>query len=103
MVEVINQSNFDQKAKGKVIIDFFADWCGPCRMLTPLFQELSEEFKGKLGFFKINVDESPDLANRFGVSGIPCLVVIENGKEIDRIVGFHPKASLKQKIEDIIK
>jgi thioredoxin 1 len=85
-----------------VIIDFWASWCGPCMMMGPVFEQLSNDFKGKLKFAKVNVDENRDLAVKYSIQGIPALVVAKKGKEIDRIVGFAPKEVLKSKINDII-
>lgn len=105
MPEVLDSKKFDAFVGGKVpaIIDFWAEWCGPCRMLGPIFEELSEEFKGRLNFGKLNIDENNEIASRFEVMSIPCMVVFRNGKEIGRIVGFVPKPALKSKIEEILK
>ena|SRR3989338_884948 len=85
-----------------VLVDFFAEWCGPCRMMAPLFQELAPEYEGKCRFAKLNVDESSDIAARFQVMSIPTLVLLSNGKEVDRIIGFSNKVELKAKIDDIL-
>lgn len=102
MVENINSENFEEKTKGKCVVDFWAEWCGPCKMLGPVFEELSKDYKGKANFFKVNTDESQDLAQKFNVMGIPCIIVMKDGEEIDRIVGFMPKDSLKKKIDGIL-
>jgi len=85
-----------------VIIDFFAEWCGPCKMMAPVFDEVSKDYKGKLKFLKIDTQRQEVLASRFNIRGIPCLIVLKNGKEIGRIVGFMPEESLKEKIDEII-
>ena len=93
----VNNENFEAevlKSTKKVLIDFNADWCGPCRMLGPIIEELSEE-KENIKFVSINIDENEELAMNYQVSSIPCLVLIENGKEIDRRVGLLPKEELE--------
>jgi thioredoxin 1 len=99
-------SSFDAevlKSDKPSLVDFWAPWCGPCRMMGPVFEELSEDFKGKLAFAKLNVDEENDLAGQFTVQGIPCLILTKKGKEVDRIVGFMPKEALRDKIKSILK
>ncbi len=85
-----------------VIVDFWASWCGPCKMLAPVFEELSSEYEGKLTFAKISTEENPAVGGEYAVSGIPCLIVFNKGEEIDRIIGFAPKPALKEKIEGIL-
>jgi thioredoxin 1 len=92
------------KSKTPVLVDFYADWCGPCRMLGPVLEELSNDpdFKGNLQFAKINTEEYPELAQENNVQGIPCLIIFKNGKEANRIVGFAPKAVMKAKINSVL-
>ncbi len=104
MIE-INNENFKEeveKSKTPVIIDFFADWCMPCQMMKPVFEKVSKNYEGKLKFAKLNTEIAPEIAQRFRVQGIPCLVIVENGKEIGRIVGFSNEQALKQKIDSIL-
>ena len=106
MVTELNEINFKKEAeesKIPVIIDFFADWCGPCQMMKPVFEKISKEYEGKLKFAKVNTEDSPELAQRFDIQGIPCLVVAKKGKEVDRIVGFMSESALKQKINTVLK
>ncbi|MEA3342749.1 MAG: thioredoxin [archaeon] len=101
----VNADNFESEVTGSqtpVIIDFGASWCAPCGMMAPVFEELSKDYVGKLKFVKLSTEESPDLAARFNITGIPCLVVTNGGKEIDRIVGFAPKEVLKEKIDAVL-
>ncbi len=102
MVIEINGDDYEktvEKSHIPVIIDFFADWCMPCQMLKPVFEKVSKNYEGKLKFVKINTEIAPEIAQRFGVQGIPCLVIVQDGKEIERIVGFNNEAQLKQKID----
>ena len=104
-VKELNKSNFKKEvveSKIPVIIDFWAPWCGPCKMMGPVFEELSRAFEGKLAFAKVNVDEENDLAGQFTVQGIPCLILTKKGREADRIVGFMQKDALKEKIKSLL-
>ena len=86
-----------------VIIDAWAEWCMPCQLMAPVFEELSKDYQGKLKFTKLNTDEEQDIASSFGIQGIPSLIITEKGEEIERIVGFSPKQELKHKIDSILK
>jgi thioredoxin 1 len=100
MVEQVTASNFKEKiSQGWSIVDFWAEWCGPCKQLAPIFEELSGEYTGKLNFFKLDTEQFGELAGEHNVRGIPCLIVFQEGVEKDRIVGFMPKESLKEKID----
>lgn len=96
MVNVIQNDNFDAVEKSAyAVVDFFATWCGPCKMLGPVMEELSEELKGKADFFKCDVDLNKSLAMKYGISSIPAVAVIKNGKLQDMSVGFRPKDDMK--------
>lgn len=100
-VKKINSENFEEevlKSKKTVLVDFFADWCGPCKMISPIVDEVAKENE-HIKFVKINVDESQDIAMQYNVMSIPTLVVIKEGKEINRNVGFIDK----QEIIELIK
>ena len=102
MAEIkITADNFEETVKGDkpVLIDFFATWCGPCRMLAPIIEEIAEERADTLVVGKVDVDEEPELANRFGVSSIPTVVLVENGREVDRFVGYRPKEDVEQMLD----
>ena len=94
----VNQNNYESEVlnyNGKVIIDFNAEWCGPCKMLAPVLEEISEE-KTNIKFVSINVDMNEELASKFNIMSIPCLVAMENGKEVKRSVGLVPKVELER-------
>jgi len=87
---------------GVVMIDFWAVWCGPCRMIAPTVEELAKEYEGKVKVMKLNTDENPDVASKYKIMGIPTIIFIKNGQEADRIVGAVPKPQLKAKIDALI-
>ena len=94
--------NFDAEVlnyQGLVLIDFWAEWCGPCRQLGPIIDELAEELSGKVKIMKMNVDESPETPTKFAIRGIPTMILFKNGEKLDMKVGALPKAALKQWLE----
>ncbi len=98
---VVSDRNFDQTIKNYplVVIDCWAAWCAPCRAIAPIVEELAKDYSGKVVFGKLNVDENPETAQKFGVMAIPTLLVMKNGTEVDRIVGMLPKSQLEAKID----
>ncbi len=102
----VNQANFKQvvlEAKLPVLVDFWAEWCGPCRAVAPVVEELSKEYAGKVDFAKINVDENATLASQYGIMSIPTLIIFKKGKPAEQIVGFRPKAELKKFLDNHLK
>ncbi|WP_213318773.1 thioredoxin [Chlamydiifrater volucris] len=99
MVKIVSDDSFDAFVASKlVLIDFFAEWCGPCRMLTPIIEELASEISG-LSVGKINIDENSKVAGALGISSIPTLILFKDGKEVERVVGLKDKAYLIKMIE----
>ncbi len=92
-----------EQARSPVVVDFYATWCGPCRMLSPKLEKLAEELSGKIKFVKVNVDEAQELAGRFRVEGIPTLLFFKNGKVEDRVTGLLPEGELKARLGALVK
>lgn len=98
-VQHVNESSFQTEvlnASQPVLVDCFAQWCGPCRMLAPTLDQLATEFAGRAKIVKVDVDESPQLARQLRIEAMPTLILFENGQEVDRIVGAPPAAHLRQ-------
>ena len=104
-VSEVTTSTWDDeviKAQGLVMIDFWAAWCGPCRIISPTVEELSKEYSGKVKVLKLNTDENSDIASRYQVMGIPTLMFFKDGMKLDQIVGVVPKQFLKAKIDSFL-
>lgn len=101
----IDNSNFQSDVLGSsepVVVDFWAEWCGPCKMISPALEEISEEMDGKVKIAKINVDENQELAVQYGVRSIPMLLMFKNGEIADQMIGAAPKAKLSDLIKNAV-
>lgn len=95
MVNNYNGNNFDELIKDKILVDFYANWCGPCKMLGPVLEKVSDE----ISILKVNVDEYQELAKEYGVMSIPCVILFDKGKEVKRNVGFLTEGKLREFIK----
>lgn len=96
----LNQQNFDEiTSKGVVLVDFWATWCGPCKMMAPNVEEIATEYKGKVTFGKVDVDECQELATRFGIMSIPTLIVFKDGEKKEVLVGYRLKMQIAQVLD----
>ncbi|CAE6380915.1 thioredoxin [Paenibacillus sp. GCM10023250] len=100
MTQVLTKENFNQSIEsGVTLVDFWAPWCGPCKMQLPIVDELSGELAGAATIGKVNVDEEPELASQFGVMSIPTLIIFKDGQPVDKTVGLQSRDALKNKIQ----
>ena len=100
MSQIIDNNNFDTEIEnGIVVVDFFATWCGPCKMLAPVFEDLGNEMKDSAKFVKVDIDQSMDIARKFMISTVPTMMIFKDGKLVETMVGFMPKAVIKSKVE----
>jgi len=100
LIEKINADNFNHKIKkGVVLVDFWAEWCMPCRMMAPILNDVAEEVDGDATIYKLNVDENQQVAAKFGIRGIPTMILFRDGKEVERIVGMKSKEQITLSIE----
>lgn len=97
--QILSEINKSEKL---IVIDFFAEWCGPCQMLTPIIKKLDEKYNGNVEFYKVNVDESQDIAVRYGVTAMPTLIFFKAGEEIERQVGYLDEKELDTMIQEFI-
>lgn len=101
----VTDTNFEEevlKSEGAVFVDFYADWCGPCRAVGPIVEELSEDYDGRMKFVKVNVDNAPDVAAKYGVMSIPTLIIFNKGEREEVFVGAGPKSQYEGMIDKVI-
>jgi len=99
----LTDATFDSEiAEGVTLVDFWAPWCGPCRMIAPIIEELAEEFDGKAGIAKVNTDEEQMTATKYGIRSIPTLIIFKDGKAVDQIIGAVPKQVFASKLEAVL-
>ena len=102
-MRIINTEEFNQVVTEKaVLLDLYADWCGPCKMIAPMLDELSKKYEGQVTFVKVNVDNDPEVAQRFGVMSIPTLITFKDGQKVKQVAGFQPKPMLEKMIEELL-
>ncbi|HBI24867.1 MAG: thioredoxin [Nitrospirae bacterium RIFCSPLOW2_12_42_9] len=104
-VKAVTKDSWDAEvlqANGVVLVDFWAAWCGPCRMVSPIVDDLSKEYEGRVKVLKLNTDENPDVAGRYQIMGIPTIMFFKDGKVVDKLVGALSKPQYKEKIEKLL-
>lgn len=106
MAKIITDSNFQQEVidSGKpALLDFWAEWCGPCRMIAPIIEDLAKEYGDRVIIGKVNVDENDQITTQFGIRSIPTLLFFKNGQVVDKIIGAVPRAMIEEKLKDLLK
>lgn len=102
-MKILNKNEFDAiKNNGIVLVDFYADWCGPCKMIAPVLEELSKEYEGKATIVKVNVDNEQQLAAQYGVMSIPNLVLLKDGQVVKQVVGYQAKPALEALLNSVL-
>ena len=102
-VEELNNNNFEDFTKqGLVLVDFFADWCMPCKVMSPVIDELSKNFEGKVKFGKVDIEDNQELAQKFGVQSIPNFILFKNNEVLEQFMGSRPKEDFEKKLNELI-
>jgi thioredoxin 1 len=104
-VVTVDDATFDEtvlKASIPMLVDFWAPWCAPCKAVAPILDELAQEYEGKVGLARLNVDEAPINASKYGISAIPTMLLFQQGQPVGQIVGFRPKAQLKKALDEVL-
>ncbi len=101
---ILTDVDFEESVQkyGSIVVDCWAEWCAPCRVIAPVIEEMAKKYQGKVAFGKLNVDDNPRTAAQFGIMAIPTLLFMKNGKEVDRIVGALPKGQIESKVNQIL-
>jgi thioredoxin 1 len=105
LVTQLTNENFEEEVgsfAGTVLVDFWAPWCGPCRMVAPIVEELAKEYQGKAKIAKLNTDEAPDIAGRYGIRSIPTMLFFKNGQVVQTLVGAYPKTKIAEKLLGVL-
>lgn len=104
MAKIITDASFEEiiSSGNLVVVDFWAEWCGPCKMIGPIVEDLATEYEGKAVIGKVDVDENPEVCEKYGIRNIPTLLFFKNGEVVDKVVGAAQKAALKEKIDTLI-
>lgn len=103
-MEIINEKNFNEKiSKGVVVVDFFANWCGPCRMMAPILEDVQKEMGDRVQIYKVDVDDSENLSRQFGIMSIPTIIFFKNGELVNKHIGLWMKDSMIEEINENLK
>ncbi|MBP7058513.1 thioredoxin [Candidatus Gracilibacteria bacterium] len=103
---IVTDANFEQEvlnSKGLTMVDFYADWCGPCKMLAPIVEKMADEFEGKIKICKLNVDNSPETSMKYGIQGIPTMIFFKDGQPVDSNTGFLSEENMRRRLSELLE